>query len=100
MIRQMPSIAPGHAVTPYSMRSSAFSQKSSGLALLGQQRQLISLAELQHLGAWKFKLRAKRYAHIAPENLRAAAARLATFSSTVPTSETPQSPQTVDGLAP
>jgi hypothetical protein len=32
----------------------------------------------------------KRYAHFAPEQLRAAAARLATFSSTVPENETPE----------
>ncbi|MEO6749353.1 MAG: tyrosine-type recombinase/integrase [Casimicrobiaceae bacterium] len=39
-----------------------------------------TLAELQELGAWKSALMVKRYAHFAPEQLRAAAARLATFS--------------------
>jgi hypothetical protein len=41
-------------------------------------------------GAWKSALMVKRYAHFAPEQLRAAAARLATFSSTVPENETPE----------
>ena len=41
-----------------------------------------TFAELQELGAWKSELMVKRYAHFAPEQLRAAAARLATFSST------------------
>ena len=39
-----------------------------------------TLAELQELGAWKSELMVKRYAHFAPEHLRAAAAKLATFS--------------------
>jgi hypothetical protein len=39
-----------------------------------------TLAELQELGAWKSELMVKRYAHFAPEQLRTAADRLATFS--------------------
>ena len=39
-----------------------------------------TLAELQELGAWKSELMVKRYAHFAPEQLRRAADRLATFS--------------------
>ena len=39
-----------------------------------------TLAELQELGAWKSELMVKRYAHFAPEQLRKAADRLATFS--------------------
>jgi integrase len=39
-----------------------------------------TMAELQELGAWKSELMVKRYAHFAPEHLRAAAAKLATFS--------------------
>ena len=42
-----------------------------------------TMAELQELGAWKSELMVKRYAHFAPEQLRAAAAKLATFSATV-----------------
>ena len=38
-----------------------------------------TIAELQ-LGAWKSELMVKRYAHFAPEQLRAAAAKLATFA--------------------
>ena len=38
-----------------------------------------TMAELQELGAWKSALMVKRYAHFAPEQLRAAAAKLATF---------------------
>jgi hypothetical protein len=38
------------------------------------------LAELQELGAWKSERMAKRYAPFAPEELRSAADRLATFS--------------------
>jgi integrase len=41
-----------------------------------------TIAELQELGAWKSDLMVKRYAHFAPEQLRAAANR-ATFPSTV-----------------
>jgi tRNA A37 threonylcarbamoyladenosine dehydratase len=37
-------------------------------------------SKLQELGARKFDLMAKRYAHFAPEQLRAAANRLAIFS--------------------
>ena len=38
-----------------------------------------SLGELQELGAWKSETIVKRYAHFAPEHLRRAADRLATF---------------------
>jgi hypothetical protein len=38
-----------------------------------------SLGELQELGAWKSETMVKRYAHFAPEQLRRAADRLATF---------------------
>ena len=51
------------------------------------------MAELQELGAWKSALMMKRYAHFAPEQLRAAAAKLATFSSTVPENEAPEATQ-------
>lgn len=50
-----------------------------------------TIAELQELGAWKSDLMVKRYAHFAPEQLRAAANRLATFSSTVNDSATQES---------
>jgi integrase len=52
-----------------------------------------TMAELQELGAWKPALMVKRYAHFAPEQLRAAAAQLATFSSTVPENEAPEATQ-------
>jgi integrase len=39
-----------------------------------------TMAELQELGAWKSELMVKRYAQFAPDQLRAAAAKLATFS--------------------
>ena len=42
-----------------------------------------TIAELQELAAWESDLMVKRYAHFAPEELRATANRLATFSSTV-----------------
>jgi integrase len=41
-----------------------------------------TLGELQELGAWKSETMVKRYAHFAPEQLRRAADRLATFWST------------------
>ena len=50
-----------------------------------------TIAELQELGAWESDLMVKRYAHFAPEQLRAAANRLATFSSTVGESATQES---------
>ena len=55
-----------------------------------------TMAELQELGAWKLALMVKRYAHFAPEQLRAAAAKLATFSSTVPENETPEPTQAIE----
>jgi len=41
-----------------------------------------TLGELQELGAWKSETMVKRYAHFAPEQLRRAADRPATFWST------------------
>jgi hypothetical protein len=41
-----------------------------------------TIAELQELGAWKSELMVKRYAHVAPEQLRSAATRLGTFLGT------------------
>jgi hypothetical protein len=38
----------------------------------------------------------KRYAHFAPEQLRAAAAKLATFSSVVPQNQMPESMQRIE----
>ena len=55
-----------------------------------------TMAELQELGAWKSALMVKRYAHFAPEQLRAAAAKLATFSSTVPENATPEATQALE----
>jgi len=43
-----------------------------------------TMAELQELGAWKSAEMVRRYAHFAPEQLRAAADKLATFSYTPP----------------
>jgi hypothetical protein len=45
------------------------------------------------LGAWKSALMVKRYAHFAPEQLRATVSKLATFLSTVPENETPEAVQ-------
>jgi len=39
-----------------------------------------TVAELQELGGWKSELMVKRYAHFAPKQLGAAAAKLAAFS--------------------
>ncbi|MGH8336555.1 MAG: tyrosine-type recombinase/integrase, partial [Gammaproteobacteria bacterium] len=55
-----------------------------------------TLAELQELGAWKSELMVKRYAHFAPEQLRAAAAKLATFLYTGPKNEPPEATQGTD----
>ncbi len=55
-----------------------------------------TMADLQELGAWKSALMVKRYVHFAPEQLRAATAKLATFSSTVPENETPESTQGIE----
>ena len=52
-----------------------------------------TMAELQELGAWKSEAMVRRYAHFAPEQLRAAADKLATFSYTPPKIETPESTQ-------
>lgn len=55
-----------------------------------------SLGELQELGAWKSETMVKRYAHFAPEQLRSAADRLATFWSTETKQVTAETPQPVD----
>ena len=55
-----------------------------------------SLGELQELGAWKTEAMVKRYAHFAPEHLRKAADRLATFWSTVPKELATEASQVVE----
>jgi integrase len=55
-----------------------------------------TMAELQELGAWKSGEMVRRYAHFAPEQLRAAADRLATFSYTPPKSLTPKPTQVIE----
>jgi len=55
-----------------------------------------TMAELQELGAWKSGEMVRRYAHFAPEQLRAAADKLATFSYTPPKSETQESTQAIE----
>jgi hypothetical protein len=52
-----------------------------------------TMAELQELGAWKSEAMVRRYAHFAPEQLRAAADKLATFSYTLRKSEPPEATQ-------
>jgi integrase len=54
------------------------------------------LAELQELGAWKSELMVKRYAHFAPEQLRAAANRLATFSLQPANAAPPEATQRIE----
>jgi integrase len=54
-----------------------------------------TMAELQELGGWKSELMVKRYAHFAPEQLRAAANRLDTFSYTAKPAESQQQIATV-----
>ena len=55
-----------------------------------------TVAELQELGAWKSELMVKRYAHFAPEQLRAAANRLGTFSYTAPPDTVQEDVQGID----
>ena len=55
-----------------------------------------SLAELQELGGWKSELMVKRYAHFAPEQLRAAARRLDTFSYTAPPAPAQEHAQAIE----
>jgi integrase len=55
-----------------------------------------TLGELQELGAWKSELMVKRYAHFAPEHLRAAADKLATFSCTPAKSEPREPAQVIE----
>jgi len=55
-----------------------------------------TMAELQELGAWKSGEMVRRYAHLAPEQLRAAADNLATFSYTPPKNETQESTQAIE----
>ena len=52
-----------------------------------------TLGELQELGAWKTEAMVKRYAHFAPEQLRKAADRLATFWNTGPKEAVGEAPQ-------
>ena len=55
-----------------------------------------TMAELQGLGAWKSAEMVRRYAHLAPEQLRAAADKLATFSYTPPKSPPPKPTQATE----
>jgi integrase len=55
-----------------------------------------TLSELQELGAWKSETMVKRCAHFAPEQLRRAADRLATFWSTERKQVAAQSTQPVE----
>ena len=55
-----------------------------------------TMAELQELGAWKSAEMVRRYAHFAPEQLRAAANKLATFSYTPRKSEPREPPQAIE----
>jgi hypothetical protein len=55
-----------------------------------------TMAELQELGAWKSEAMVRRYAHFAPEQLRAAADKLATFSYTPPKSEPREPAQAIE----
>lgn len=55
-----------------------------------------TMGELQELGAWKSPEMVRRYAHFAPEQLRAAADKLATFSYTPRKSEPREPPQAID----
>jgi integrase len=55
-----------------------------------------TMAELQELGAWKSAEMVRRYAHLAPEQLRAAADKLATFSYTPPQSVTSKPTQVIE----
>jgi len=57
-----------------------------------------TLAELQELGAWKSEAMVKRYAHFAPEQLRKAADRLATFWYTAPKKNAAEAAQVVESL--
>jgi hypothetical protein len=57
-----------------------------------------TLGELQELGAWKTESMVRRYAHFAPEQLRKAADRLATFWSTETNQVTAETPQPVELL--
>jgi hypothetical protein len=54
------------------------------------------MAELQELGAWKSEAMVRRYAHFAPEQLRVAADKLATFSYTPPKSEPREPAQAIE----
>ncbi|HWZ71140.1 MAG TPA: site-specific integrase [Casimicrobiaceae bacterium] len=52
-----------------------------------------TLGELQELGAWKSEAMVRRYAHFAPEQMRKAADRLATFWYTAPKEAAAEGPQ-------
>ena len=55
-----------------------------------------TMGELQELGAWKSPEMVRRYAHFAPEQLREAADKLATFSYTPPKSEPREPAQAIE----
>jgi hypothetical protein len=55
--------------------------------------------KLQELGAWKSEA-VKRYAHFAPEQMRKAADRLATFWYTGPKAPAAEAPQVSESLVP
>ena len=57
-----------------------------------------TLGELQELGAWKSEAMVRRYAHFAPEQMRKAADRLATFWYTGPKQVAAETPQPVEML--
>jgi len=57
-----------------------------------------TLGELQELGAWKSEAMVRRYAHFAPEQMRKAADRLATFWYTAAKQVAAETPQPVELL--
>jgi integrase len=59
-----------------------------------------TLGELQELGAWKSEAMVRRYADFAPEQMRKAADRLATFWYTGPKKPSVVNPQVSDSLVP
>jgi hypothetical protein len=59
-----------------------------------------TLGELQELGAWKSEAMVRRYADFAPEQMRKAADRLATFWYTAPKEAAAEAPQVSESLVP
>jgi hypothetical protein len=59
-----------------------------------------TLGELQELGAWQSEAMVRRYAHFAPEQIRKAADRLATFWYTAPKEAAAEAPQVSKSLVP